>query len=232
MIDLVGLIRRVVRAELAVRAMPPALGVVEAVHLPDAGGTAPYACDVRLQGTEAVHAAVPVMTGHLGTLTPPTPGDVAVLAHLDADPDQPVIVGFVWSDTVPAPEVGPNAHVRRVPHSAAPPDRIETRQTAGTNGARTWSVDLPEGPRLEVTDTTVTARLEGQEVVLDGAAGTVTVRTGAAHVTVDAAGAVRIAGDGDIAIEAGANLTLSAGANAEIRARGTMALSAARIDLN
>ncbi|MBK5926171.1 phage baseplate assembly protein V [Rhodobaculum claviforme] len=232
--DLVGLIRRVVRAELEARAPTgaPVFGIVEAVHLPDAEGRRPYACDVRLHGAAAVHEAVPVASGYLGAVAPPAVGDMVVLAHVDGDPDQPVVVGFVWSDTTPPPEVAADACVLRLPHHAAPADRLEARAAAGANGARSWSVDLPEGPRLEAADSVLRARLGDHALELDGEAGTVTVTSGGATVTLDASGAVTIAGDGDIAIRAGANLRIEAGGNAEISARGSMALSATRIDLN
>lgn len=229
--DFVSVIKQIVRTEIAARPQS-GLGRVEAVHVPDAAGQTQYACDVALQGTDAVYEKVPLSSGYLGQLTPPVVGDVVVVQFVTGDPDNPVITGFVFSEAVPAAEVAEGESVLTLPHDAAEADRIETRQTAGSNGSRVWKVTLPEGPELTITDTAVTAVIDDFQVSIDADAGEATVTTGGATITLNGSGEIAVACDADMSFEAGGNLTIKANGNAEIEASGTMALKGAKIDLN
>lgn len=231
MLDLVSLIKSVVQSELSSQ-QPSAFGVVDSLHLPDAAGMTQYACDVRLQGSTAVYQKVPVSSSYLGQLAPPLVGDVVVLQFIGGDPDAPVISGLMFSETVPAPEMAEGERLIRLPHSAAPADQIEMRQTAGTNGSRIWRVTLPEGPELQMTDTAITAQLDDFALTLDADAGEATLTSGGVTFTLDGSGNATLTADGDITFEAGGTLTLKSSANTEIEAGGTMALKASKIDLN
>ena len=229
--DFVSVIKQIVRAEIAARPQS-GLGRVEAVHVPDAAGQSQYACDVALQGSDAVYEKVPLSTSYLGQLTPPVVGDVVVVQFVAGDPDNPVITGFVFSEAVQAPEVAEGENLLTLPHDGAEADRIEMRQTAGTNGSRVWKVTLPEGPELAITDKAVSAMVDDFTVSIDADAGEAVVTSGGATITLSGSGEITVACDADMTFEAGANLTIKAGGNAEIEASGTMALKAAKIDLN
>lgn len=239
MLDLVSLIRQVVQTELRGQA-PSAFGVIEAVHLPDAMGTTQYACDIRLQGTEAIYEKVPLCTAYLGHVAPPIVGDMVLLAFVGGDPDQPVVAGMVFSETVTAPEVAEGQSLTRLPHDGADDARIDTTQTAGTNGSREWSVALPSGPTLSLTDGTVKATVGDLSLTLDNDGGEATITTGGGTITLTAGGDITIQGDGALTIEAAANLTIKAGGNAtfeasgngELKAGGTMDVKGAMINLN
>ncbi len=239
MTDLVSLIKQVVQAEMR-KQSPSAFGVVEALHLPDAAGTTQYACDVTLQGTAAVYENVPLSTGYLGHVAPPVVGDVVVLQFIGGDPDQPIIAGLVFSDAVQAPEVVEGQMLTRLPHDGADDARIDQVQSAGANGAREWSVTLPSGPVLKLTDGTVSATLEGMTLTLDAEAGEAMLQTGGATLTLSDQGDITLKGDGALTLEAATDLTLKAGANAvfeagagaELTAAATMDVKGAIINLN
>ncbi|MEM0987411.1 MAG: phage baseplate assembly protein V [Pseudomonadota bacterium] len=229
--DLVSVVRAIVRSELEARPQS-GLGRVEAVQVPDAAGLNQYACDVALQDSQAIYEKVPLSTSYLGQLAPPAVGDVVVVQFAMGDPDNPIITGFVFSEAVSAPEVAEGERLVIVPHEAGESDRIEMRQTAGTNGSRVWKVSLPSGPELTITDAAITAQIGDFLMQIDQDGGKATVSSGGATVALDGSGEVSIAGDTDINIEAGANLAIKASGNATIEASGTMALKAAKIDLN
>lgn len=239
MLDLVTLIRHVIQAELRGQ-VPSAFGVIEVVHLPDAAGLTQYACDVRLQGTEAIYEQVPLTTAYLGHVAPPAVGDVVVMNFVGGDPDQPVIAGLVFSDTVTAPPVTAGEMLTRLPHDGADDTRIDTRQTAGQNGSRDWSVTLPSGPVLRMTDGTISATHGDMTLTLDADAGEATLQTGGAQLILTDTGDITLKGDGALTIEAATDLTLKAGANAvfeagagaEITAAATMDVKGAIINLN
>ena len=229
--DFVSIIRQIVRSEMAARPQS-GLGRVEAVHVPDAAGQTQYACDIALQGSDAIYEKVPLTTAYLGQMAPPVTGDVVVVQFIAGDPDQPIITGFVFSEAVMAPEIAEGERMITLPHDGAESDRIEMRQTAGTNGSRVWKVTLPDGPELMITDKAVSAVIEDYALVIDADAGEARATSGGATLTLTSSGEVSITGDADIKIEAGGNLAIKASGNAEIEASGTMALKAAKIDLN
>ncbi|WP_342078849.1 phage baseplate assembly protein V [Yoonia sp. SS1-5] len=237
--DLVGLIRQVVQTEMRGQTQS-AFGIVEVVHLPDATGLNQYACDIKLQGTDAIYEKVPLTTAYLGHVAPPIVGDVVVLTFIGGDPDQPIISGLVFSDAVSPPEIAAGEALLKLPHDGADDARIDTRQTAGQNGSRSWSVTLPSGPVLTLTDGTISATLDDRTMTLDGDAGEATIQTGGGQITLTDSGDITITGDGaltleaasDITLKAGANLAVEAGANAEIKSSGTMDVKGAVINLN
>lgn len=239
MLDIVSLVRQVVQAEMDARS-PSAFGFVEAVHLPDATGATQYACDIKLQGTEATYEKVPLTTAYLGHVAPPVVGDVVVLSFVGGDPDQPIIAGLVFSDAVQAPEVAEGQMLTRLPHDGADEARIDTVQTAGSNGGREWTVTLPSGPTLTMTDGSVTAVLGDRELTLDGDAGEATLKTGGAVLTLTDKGDITLKGDGaltieaatDLTLKAGTNLLVEAGASGEVKAGATMDIKGALINLN
>ncbi|MFQ1701625.1 phage baseplate assembly protein V [Loktanella agnita] len=239
MLDLVTLIRQVVQSELRGH-MPSAFGVIDTVHQPDAAGMTQYACDVRLQGTEAIYEKVPLTTAYLGHVAPPVAGDVVVLNFIGGDPDQPVIAGLVFSETVTAPEIAAGEMLTRLPHDGADDARIDTRHTAGQNGSRDWSVSLPSGPVLQMTDKTISATLDDMTMTLDADAGEATLKTSGGTLTLTESGDITLKGDGALVIEAASDLTLKAGGNAvleagaatEITASSTMDIKGSVINLN
>src|SRR5262245_41435649 len=102
MADIVGLLRELIRAELAGQ-LPSHIGVVEAVSDHNAADTENYGCDVRLRGRDLVLQGVPIGTGHLGTAAPPAVGDVVLVHFAGGDVSQPVVGGRLYSDALRPP---------------------------------------------------------------------------------------------------------------------------------
>ncbi len=229
--DVVGLIRQIVRHELEQR-MGSAFGVVEAVHLKSAdAGPESYDCDVRLRGREAVFHRVPILTQRLGSVAPPEAGDVVLLEFVGGDPDRPVVVGRLYSETRRPPDFAAHEIVCRLPPAAADGERLDLDLRAGSGG-RSLTLKLPEEVEVRIEDTLLRATVGELELVLDGDAGYAELTTGAATATLTGDGKVTLAGDGEVVIEAGGNLTLKAGADALVEAGGSADVKGSVVKLN
>jgi len=103
MSELLELVRRAVREELALR-RGPQLGTVTALvaHASD-DDTANYEVDVRLKHDGLELPKVPVAVPHIGIAAPPRVGDLVLIDFLDHDIQQPLVSGRFYHDQERAP---------------------------------------------------------------------------------------------------------------------------------
>jgi phage baseplate assembly protein gpV len=101
--ELLDLVRRTVREELA-RRRGPLLAIVTALTTHESDGdTANYEADVRLKHDGLEIAQVPIAVPHIGVAAPPRVGDLVVVEFLDDDIQQPMVTGRFYHDQERAP---------------------------------------------------------------------------------------------------------------------------------
>ncbi|HMV07157.1 MAG TPA: phage baseplate assembly protein V [Accumulibacter sp.] len=101
--DLLELIRRCVREEIAAR-RGPQLATVTALSAHSASDdTANYEADVRLKHDGLEIAQVPIAVSHVGFAAPPRVGDLVLVEFVDGDLQQPLITGRFYHDQERAP---------------------------------------------------------------------------------------------------------------------------------
>lgn len=96
--DLIGLVRRLVREELAAR-RGPALATVSAVYAhSDKDDTSNYEADVRLKHDGLELKQVPIAVAHIGVAEPPRADDLVLVQFVDGDLQQPLITGRFYDE--------------------------------------------------------------------------------------------------------------------------------------
>lgn len=101
--ELLELMRRVVREELAAR-RGPLLATVSAVYAhEDKDDSKNYEADVRLKHEGLELKQVPIAVGHVGVAAPPRVGDLVLVQFLDQDLQQPLITGRFYHEEERAP---------------------------------------------------------------------------------------------------------------------------------
>ncbi len=98
MSELLDMMRRVVREELALR-RGPQLAVVTALETHQSeDDTINYEADVRLKHDGLDIRRIPIAVSHVGFVAPPRVGDLVLLEFLDGDIQQPFISGRFYHD--------------------------------------------------------------------------------------------------------------------------------------
>ncbi len=101
--ELMDLVRRAVREELALRRGPQLATVTAlAAHESD-DDTHNYEVDVRLKHDGLKLPKVPVAVPHVGIAAPPRVGDLVLVSFVDHDIQQPVVSGRFYHDQERAP---------------------------------------------------------------------------------------------------------------------------------
>lgn len=96
--ELLELMRRVVREELAAR-RGPLLATVTAVFAhEDKDDSRNYEADVRLKHEGLDLQKVPISVSHVGVAVPPRVGDLVLVQFLDSDLQQPLITGRFYHE--------------------------------------------------------------------------------------------------------------------------------------
>lgn len=187
MSDLVGVLRAIVRDELA-RHRPPELGTVTQVHARTGDDDkSNHQINVKLRGSSVELQRVPVTVTRLGWSALPNEGDLVLVQFVGGDLNAPVVVGCLYDDQAHPPVAQPHEVVYQPPDDAD--SNVRRLHLALTNGA-TLTVD---DDKLSITlgDTVV-------EVQRDG------------DVSIQAKGKLHLAAQGDIEVEAQGDLKLSA----------------------
>jgi hypothetical protein len=96
--ELMDLVRRAVREELALHRGPQLATVTAlAAHESD-DDTNNYECDVRLKHDGLELPKVPIAVPHIGVAAPPRVGDLVLVTFVDHDIQQPLITGRFYTD--------------------------------------------------------------------------------------------------------------------------------------
>ena len=230
-------IQQIVRHELrSVRVSE--LAVVEAIapHRSDDDGNN-YACDVRLKNSGLLIKAVPVVTGHIGTVAIPNKGDLVLLAFDKGDVNQAFIVGRLYTDGDRPPLSDENEVVFRLPLAAADDETIKAaiRNHQTDSPPREMIIEMPPKITVRITDGTVRATAGKTEMKLDqpeSSGGTVTVTAGRTTITMNqdgdiavaAAGAMSLKADGDLTVE-GKSVKISSMTSVDVEANTQLSLT-------
>jgi uncharacterized protein involved in type VI secretion and phage assembly len=230
MTTIVSTIQEIVRQELR-RVRVAEMGLVEAVFPhKDGGDKDNYACDVKLKNSGLLLKRVPVMTGHIGTVTIPNVGDLVLLAFDKGDVNQPIIIGRLYNERDRPPINDSDEVIFRLPLAEADDQTIKAaiRNHQSKSPPREMIFEMPPKITVRVTDGTVRATAGKTEMKLDqtnDSGGTVTVFAGRTKIvmnqdgdiTVEAAGAMTLKATRDLKIE-GQNVTIKGQMNTEIEA--------------
>lgn len=101
--ELLDLVRRTVREQLALHRGPQLATVTALVAHESADDTANYEVDVRLKHDGLELPKVPVAVPHIGIAAPPRVGDLVLVSFLDHDIQQPLVTGRFYNDQERAP---------------------------------------------------------------------------------------------------------------------------------
>lgn len=229
--DVVGLIRTIIRHELAARPSS-AIGFVESVQIND--GSDPAAnnsCDVRLSGRELVLARVPVAVDHIGSVPALRVGEAVLVLFVGGDVQRPVVAGRLYTDQRRVPEHKDGACLVQVPPGAAEDQRLDLLLDPQGDDGRTATLTLAPDVTCTVTGKKVDLKAGELAVTLDLDAGSVVVTTGKATLTLKDDGAVTLACDGDLGIEAQGALKLK-GMTVAVEASAETAIKGQPVNIN
>ena len=101
--ELLDMVRRTVREELALRRGPQLATVIALAAHASADDTANYEADLRLKHDGLEIMQVPIAMSHVGFAAPPRVGDLVLVEFLDHDLQQPLITGRFYHDQERAP---------------------------------------------------------------------------------------------------------------------------------
>lgn len=102
MTDPVSIIRAIVRDELKSLRLGD-LCVVTSVFPKSEGDNNNYECNLKLRDGDLELRRVPMVTPHIGMVSAPRVGDLALVSYIGGDPDRPIVVGRLYSDQANAP---------------------------------------------------------------------------------------------------------------------------------
>ena len=101
--ELLDMVRRTVREELALRRGPQLATVTALTTHESDDDTANYEADVRLKHDGLEIAQVPIAVPHVGVAAPPRVGDLVLVQFLADDIQQPFVTGRFYHDQERAP---------------------------------------------------------------------------------------------------------------------------------
>lgn len=96
--ELLDLVRRVVREELALKRGPQLATITNLTTHESDDDTANYEADLRFKHDGLEIAQVPIAVPHVGAAAPPRVGDLVLVEFLDHDIQQPFITGRFYHD--------------------------------------------------------------------------------------------------------------------------------------
>ncbi len=113
--DVVDIIRAIVRDEIkSLRLGDVAIVTSSFPHADDDDGNN-YECSVKLRESDLELRKVPMVTSHIGMVSAPEVGEMVLISYVGGDPNQPIIVGRLYSD-----EHNPPLHDEKEWRVAAP----------------------------------------------------------------------------------------------------------------
>lgn len=102
MSDLIHILRAVIRDELKTLRLGD-IGVVTAAMPHEAGDTHNYECNVKLRELDLELRNVPIATPHIGMASAPRENDLVFVSYVGGDPNRPVVVGRLYSESANPP---------------------------------------------------------------------------------------------------------------------------------
>jgi phage baseplate assembly protein gpV len=150
MTDPVSIIRAIVRDEMAALRLPDIAVVTSNFPHTADGDKNNYECNVQLRESGLELRKVPLATPHIGMASAPQPGELVFISYVGGDPNNPVILGRLYSE------------------KAAPPlhEAKEWRLTAPSGGTTSIAIDKDEAVVISTGKTMVTIRKDGNVEVL------------------------------------------------------------------
>lgn len=180
MSDLIPVLRALIRDELRQLQLGE-IGVVTAIFPHSPGDTHNYECSLRLRDGTLELRQVPMCTPHIGQASAPRVGDLVLVTYLHGDPNQPVVLGRLYSDEAPPPP-----HAEGAWHVSSP----YTGQTSLTLAA--------DGTvRLKSGETTVTM-FQGGDIEIESAKDLKVNVKGAIRVQSGTSAAIEVSGDATV----------------------------------
>lgn len=183
MTDPVSIIRAIVRDELAALRLPDIAVVSSAFPHTADNDKHNYECSVKLRESGLELRKVPIATPHIGMAGAPQPGELVVVGYVAGDPNNPVILGRLYSEKATPPK-----------HEAK-----EWWLTAPLGGTTSIAIDKDESVVLTAGKTVVTLAKDGNVEV-----------KGEADLTVEVKGKVEVKCS-DCKIDASGNIDLGDG---------------------
>ena len=144
MSDLISVIRAIVRDEVSALRFGD-IAVVTSIFPHKEGDKNNYECSVKLRDSDLELRRVPMTTPHAGMVSTPQVDDLVLVSYIGADPNKPIVVGRLYSDTVNPPE-----HAEKEWHMVAP-----------YGGETSLSIDEKESIVLQSGKTMVTIKKDG-----------------------------------------------------------------------
>ena len=183
MTDPVSIIRAIVRDELAALRLPDIAVVTSAFPHTDDSDKHNYECSVKLRESGLELRKVPIATPHVGMASAPQPDDLVLVSYVGGDPNNPIILGRLYSEKAQPPK-----------HEAK-----EWWLTAPFGGTTSIAIDKDESVVVTAGKTVVTVKKDGNVEV-----------TGEAHLKVEVKGKVEVKCT-DCKIDASGNIDLGDG---------------------
>lgn len=186
MSDLIGVLRAIVRDELA-RRRPPELATVTQVHARTGDDDkSNHQVNLKLRASSVELQRVPVTVPRLGWSALPNEGDLVLVEFVGGDLNAPIVVGCVYDDQAHPPVAQPHEVVYQ------PPDDADSN-------VRRLHLELTSGATITLDDDKLTIAFGDTTVEIQ--------RDG--DVSIQAKGKLHLAAQGDIELEAQGDLKLS-----------------------
>jgi phage baseplate assembly protein gpV len=183
MTDPVSIIRAIVKDELAALRLPDIAVVTSAFPHTDDNDKHNYECSVKLRESGLELRKIPIATPHIGMASAPQPDELVLVAYVGGDPNNPVILGRLYSEKAPPPK-----------HEAK-----EWWLAAPFGGTTSIAIDKDESVVVTAGKTVVTVKKDGNVEV-----------KGEADLTVEVKGKVEVKCT-DCKIDASGNIDLGDG---------------------
>lgn len=210
--EIVDIIRAIVRDELSGLSLGDIAVVTGGFPHADAGDANNYECTVKLRESGLELPRVPMATPHIGMASAPQPGELVLVSYVGGDPNRPVVVGRLYSDTVRPPV-----------HDAG-----EWRVQAPAAGTTSIAIDKGQAVVVTAGKTVVTVHKDGNVEIAGEQDIAITVKGNATisctDCTLDASGTIDLGTGGGGVITEKSHKCYFSGAplmgSASVRAKG------------
>ncbi len=206
--DIVGMIRSIVRQEMAEH-WGLELGIVTRLHSRESGGDKDnYACSVKLKDSNLELQNVTVASQRIGSVAIPNEGDLVIVQFIHGDVSNAVIIGRLYSDIDRPPVAKPQEFVY------ISPDQKKS-------DVRRAYMEFPNGNKLLLEDGGIKIESGLTKITISNS-GDVKMEC-PKKIILQASGAISLDAAGDVSIDSKASISL--------KAAGGLTLEAATVDV-